>query len=229
MKDWMVDIESLGKRPGCPILSISAVAFDYEADEVDKLPLYAVVAVQPQLDAGLKIDGSTLGWWCEQGKAAQNILESSFDRPACTLPEFMDDWRKAAAKRALLKDVRVWGNGAGFDQPIITAALQASGDGDAVFWNFWNEMCYRTLKNMPVLLGQPKPDLPKPGTAHNAMSDAVAQAQGAVILLRRMAGLPASQYEPALPVAGPTDDYFVPDPMPGHMADALAEQVPKAV
>jgi exodeoxyribonuclease VIII len=76
------------------------------------------------------------------------------------------------------KDFLVWGNGADFDLPILSAAYVAAGFGGPP-WKPYNGRCYRTLKNL-------RPDVPRPerrGTAHNALDDAVFQAEHAIALL----------------------------------------------
>ncbi len=72
--------------------------------------------------------------------------------------------------------IAIWGNGAGFDQPILSAVYRAVGVVQP--WKFFNERCYRTLKNL-------YPGFPytRPKLAHHALEDAKAQAVHAVAIL----------------------------------------------
>ena len=66
----MVDIETLGREPGCVVVSIGAVEFGYGIkDELD-----LDVAPTSCQRAGLDIDAETLAWWLTQGEAARSQL-----------------------------------------------------------------------------------------------------------------------------------------------------------
>lgn len=231
LNDFMLDLETLGTRPGCPVVSIGCVGFDYRVDDVSE-PFYAIVNVQAQVRAGLTIDANTLRWWTEQSRAAQAALLSAMNdaMPLTDAVTELGEWVRTQADPGM--PVRVWGNGAGFDQPILLAAMTACGCDDRQFWNFWDERCHRTLKNLPELLGAPRIRGPKPTVAHNAGHDAKAQAIEAVMLLRSLAGLPPSRYAlragapDGLPET-PASPGIPPDPMPAHMANAMAEMVPR--
>jgi exodeoxyribonuclease VIII len=79
----------------------------------------------------------------------------------------------------LPKNVLVWGNGASFDNAILAQCYRAVGMDFP--WKFWNDRCYRTLKNLVL-------DVPfeRTGTHHNALDDARSQAIHASAILRRM-------------------------------------------
>ena len=64
----------------------------------------------------------------------------------------------------------VWGNGATFDNVILRNAYQKTGLDCP--WPFWQDRCYRTLKNLA-----PDIDRPELGTLHQALNDATVQAQ----------------------------------------------------
>jgi hypothetical protein len=63
--------------------------------------------------------------------------------------------------------VEIYGNGANFDLPILTAAYRACGL--PIPWKYYNERCYRTIKSL-----YPSVEAPKNG--HNALEDARNQA-----------------------------------------------------
>ena len=190
-KDVMLDLETLGLAPGCVVLSIGAVAFNHENPDrsrsvVHQGPLgpeyHRIIQADSSTAAGLFIDSGTMAWWERQSaEAKKTLLAAQKTRatgvkkllPACV--EF-NKWISQFGK------VRVWGNGANFDQPILRAAFTAAGVEPC--WSPFEERCYRTLKNL--VPGGPK--LERVGTYHNALDDAISQAHHAVKLLRILHG-----------------------------------------
>lgn len=161
MMNLMIDIETLGTKPGCAILSIAAVPFGPDAD--DLIPAYYhKIDRDSCTEVGLIADPITLAWWQKQNIAAyaeafsgKEHIHSALD----SLTEYCKQWEK----------IRVWGNGASFDVPLLEAAYAACNMKEP--WHYTNSMCYRTMKNL-------FPSVPylRPTTAHNALSDATAQA-----------------------------------------------------
>ena len=97
-------------------------------------------------------------------------------------------WPLDAALRAFAQFVKgaagVWGNGADFDNPILAAAYRRLNM--PLPWGAYAGRCYRTLKSL-----RPDIRLERQGTHHNALDDAVSQAEHAVRLLRALEPLPA--------------------------------------
>ena len=71
--DLMIDIESLGIKNNCPVISIGACFFDkYGIKE----KFYAVLDVAEQIDSGKRVaDASTIKWWMSQEGAAKKIFK----------------------------------------------------------------------------------------------------------------------------------------------------------
>ena len=82
----------------------------------------------------------------------------------------MVDWHKSLNDGAEKVNVCIWGNGATFDNSIVQRMFEAKGY--PVPWNTFGDRCYRTAINM---LG--RPPLVRNGTHHNALDDAIYQAQ----------------------------------------------------
>lgn len=177
----MIDLETLGTRPGCVILSIGAAVFN--AAGLDG-QFYVEIAQPTCRNAGLSVDQATLGWWMTQSEGAQAILVRtrtlSFAEgaPKTLLDALVDfsDWFETLAEKG--EATLAWGNGADFDLPILSEAYHRAG-GRAP-WKPYNGRCYRTLKNMRPGI---KLASPEPGRAHNALYDAQIQAQHAVALM----------------------------------------------
>lgn len=168
MKDVMADLETLGFTPGSAILSIGAVGFDPETGLIDDPGFYTVINVHSCVVAGLTFDQSTLDWWAKQSPEARKVIAEAWNPAA---PKLADALRAFNAYLARFPDVRVWGNGADFDNPILAAAYRATGVEPG--WKPWNGRCFRTLKNQPYAKGV---SVQRIGTYHNALNDAQTQA-----------------------------------------------------
>lgn len=167
MWEFMVDLETMSTAPNGAIISIGCVAFDVEKSILHHKEFHTGVGLQSCLDAGLVIDASTVMWWLQQDVAAQRelvelekrTLRDALLRLADYILEIEPD----------IESVKVWGNGASFDNVLLTSAYKAAGLKKP--WMFWNDRCYRTMKAM-----LPAVDVPFEGTAHNALADAKYQA-----------------------------------------------------
>jgi exodeoxyribonuclease VIII len=170
MDNVMIDLETLGRRAGCAILSIGAVAFDPDSG---KLGSEFYVVVDRQSQTALHTDPETLAWWEKQSAEARAVLT---DPTAIALGDALIKFNQYLAPYSFTK-VKIWGNGGDFDNAIMASCYAAAGL--EVPWAFWNNRCYRTLKN---LVGGPK--LTRQGTYHNALDDAKTQAEHAVQLFK---------------------------------------------
>lgn len=159
-----VDIETLGKKPFCPILTIAAVRF--EAGPMQAMePFYQPVRLESCLDLGMKVDADTLNWW--MGQPAEARTAAFDDEKAVDLPEALDRFTDWIGSRP----DRLWGNSARFDMGILEAAYTVCRK--QVPWNTWKEMDMRTLANLPGMDVVPRK---KSKVAHHALEDAIAQA-----------------------------------------------------
>ena len=176
-RDVMVDLETRGDGPGCAILSIGAVAFDPEAGWIDPDGFYAVIDANSCLVAGLRYDQGTLDWWAKQSPEARAVIDQAAGGAGQPLALALDNFAFYLSQFGGVGSVRVWGNGADFDNAILAAAARAAGRPTA--WEHWNSRCFRTLKNLFR-------DIPAPeriGVFHNALDDARTQAAHAVAIL----------------------------------------------
>jgi|SRR6267378_2123427 len=173
MKDVMVDLETLGTKPGSVILSIGAVAFD-ETGLGEQF--YRVISISSSLQAGLKEDADTKLWWSKQAPEARTVLDQATDlRIAVPLVVALTEFAQWLGSVAPLKDIKVWGNGSDFDNMMLAAAYDAVQM--SLPWRFYNNRCYRTLKNL-----LPAITFERSGVHHNALDDAMTQAAYAVVL-----------------------------------------------
>ena len=166
----MLDLETLGTKPGCVVLQIGAVEFTEKGIIEDHY-----VSIDPEncTQWGLTIEPRTAMWWFDQSQDARDfITKGKHTALDIALAEFVSAFK--------WKGKQVWANGAGFDFPILKAAFNAVGL-DAP-WQFWNECDYRTIKN---LVGRDVFDKLKvePSVTHNALADATAQAETLISML----------------------------------------------
>jgi hypothetical protein len=156
----MLDLETLGTKPGCVILSIAAVPFNMPYD-VD--PFYRKISPESAADVGLITDPATMEWWKKQGDAARDEAFSGTEDVKLVLTDFaqyISDMPSAP---------KIWGNGSDFDNPILAAAYHICEM--RVPWSFRDNRCFRTLKSEFDFLPYTPPQI-----AHNALQDAMAQA-----------------------------------------------------
>ena len=179
MQNVMLDLETLGTKPGCVILSIGAVCFDQNTGLGDTF--YAEIHGKSCLEAGLTVDPDTADWWEAREPEAKKLLERCGNAKTSTslgMSLFM--FRAWFLDKG--QDTLVWGNGADFDLPILASAYQRCGFGGPP-WLPYNGRCYRTLKNL-----YPGVKLDRTGVHHNALDDARSQAEHAMQILRAHVG-----------------------------------------
>ena len=154
----MVDIETTGIKPGCHILSIGACTFGLPVEEEKKFFLDSATMKDPRF----KTDPDTMAWWEKQTPFARSGAFSGTKKIDEVLLDF-------AFFLASFPSFRIWGNAASFDLKIIEHAYEVCQLD--LPWKFWDEMCYRTLKNLYHNI-----PFKKPSNAHSALEDALAQA-----------------------------------------------------
>jgi exodeoxyribonuclease VIII len=169
MNNVMVDLETLGNGSNSVIIALGAVEFDHATGELGR-EFYENIDAQSCVDFGLQMDVSTVMWWMQQSDEAR----AAFKKSGVSLPVVLSGF-----ERWLPHDAVVWGNGASFDNVILSNAYRKT-HGEQP-WKFWNDRCYRTLKTL-------RPDIPfvRGGTHHNALDDAKTQAVHAIAILQAL-------------------------------------------
>lgn len=161
--DIMIDLETLSTDVDGCILSIGACKFN--ADEIGNNGFYRAITLQSNLDEHRTISPSTLLWWLGQTEKAKAVLT---DAAAVPLGQALDELREWIGPNWDQK--RVYGNGADFDISMVKHAYNRQDTP----WLFYNVRCFRTIKSSDAAKRVPKP---VNAGAHNALWDAVAQAQ----------------------------------------------------
>jgi exodeoxyribonuclease VIII len=126
-------------------------------------------------------DPQTVAWWDQQlPEARDRLYANQQEKPILAVAlNDLNEWLTSTARRDNRGnlDVCVWGNGADFDNAILQAAYAELNV--PLGWPFWNNRCYRTLKNLA-----PQVKMERIGVYHNALDDALSQAMHANLILR---------------------------------------------
>ena len=159
----MLDIESLGTRPGAVILSVALVRFSDEAS------MSVNLSVPDQESFGMEIDPNTQQWWSQQDPAAF-IAATADPLPIATALPYIAQWINWAAGGG---DVLIWCHGATFDAPLLGELYRRAGV--QCPWQFWQVRDTRTLYDLACV--DPKAySVPPP---HIALNDTLAQTRAA--------------------------------------------------
>ena len=160
----MLDLESLGTRPDCAILTLGAVKFDPFTPDAFGDSLYFRIDVDEQLALGREIQQDTLNWWARQ---ADDVREEALGEEGRVSLETM--YRDL--NRFCVGVENIWCQGPAFDIVILENIYRQQGWPTP--WQFWQIRDSRTLFGVH---GDPR-EKGKAGL-HNALEDCVSQAQG---------------------------------------------------
>lgn len=173
MRDVMVDLETLGTNPRSPIASIGAVRFDPDTGELGDRFYQTVDIVGYQSTSAFMFDYSTLKWWMGLNSA---VIKSTFIDGVKPLDDVLSLFTAYIAG----DKVNLWGNGSDFDNVILGHAYDAMGRTKP--WSFGRNRCYRTMKNLGAGAHLPV----RKGLHHNALDDAVFQAQHLINIFKAL-------------------------------------------
>lgn len=168
MAHVMIDLETLGTRPGCAIASVGACVFSMKGIGNT---FYGVVDIATT--SMLSIDASTVKWWFEQSHEAQAVFRDPNMRP---LIEVLKDFRKWFDDNG---GVQVWGHGASFDAPILETAFYVRALEPP--FTFAEMRDTRTVYDLTGVY----PDRSK-GLHHHALHDAIVQAEAVIVAAQKL-------------------------------------------
>ena len=163
--DIMLDLESLGTRPDCAILTLGAVKFDPFTMDRFGDGLYLRIDVDEQLANGREVQEDTLAWWMQQ---AEDVREEALGEGPDRIK--LEDMYRQLNKFLVGVD-NIWCQGPAFDIVILENIYRQKGWPTP--WQFWQIRDSRTLFGVH---GDPR-EKGKAGL-HNALEDCISQAQG---------------------------------------------------
>nr|WP_307838066.1 3'-5' exoribonuclease [Escherichia coli] len=164
----MIDLETMGKNPDAPIISIGAIFFDPQTGDMG--PEFSKTIDLET--AGGVIDRDTIKWWLKQSREAQSAImtdEIPLDDALLQLREFIDENSGEFF-------VQVWGNGANFDNTILRRSYERQGI--PCPWRYYNDRDVRTIVELGKAIDfDARTAIPFEGERHNALDDARYQAK----------------------------------------------------
>ncbi|HGT5957419.1 TPA: 3'-5' exoribonuclease, partial [Escherichia coli] len=164
----MIDLETMGKNPDAPIISIGAIFFDPQTGDMG--PEFSKTI--DLNTAGGVIDRDVIKWWLKQSREAQSAImtdEIPLDDALLQLREFIDENSGEFF-------VQVWGNGANFDNTILRRSYERQGI--PCPWRYYNDRDVRTIVELGKAIDfDARTAIPFEGERHNALDDARYQAK----------------------------------------------------
>mgnify|MGYP000855810570 CR=1 FL=1 len=164
----MIDLETMGKNPDAPIISIGAIFFDPQTGDMG--PEFSKTIDLET--AGGVIDRDTIKWWLKQSREAQSAImtdEIPLDDALLQLREFI-------AENSGELFVQVWGNGANFDNVILRRSYERQGI--PCPWRYYNDRDVRTIIELGKSIDfDARTPIQFEGIRHNALDDARHQAK----------------------------------------------------
>ncbi|MFA8754996.1 3'-5' exonuclease [Escherichia coli] len=164
----MIELETMGKNPDAPIISIGAIFFDPQTGDMG--PEFSKTIDLET--AGGVIDRDTIKWWLKQSREAQSAImtdEIPLDDALLQLREFIDENSGEFF-------VQVWGNGANFDNTILRRSYERQGI--PCPWSYYNDRDVRTIVELGKAIDfDARTATPFEGERHNALDDARYQAK----------------------------------------------------
>lgn len=174
----MIDLETWGLYPGSAIRSIGAVAFYMQDYTIDLFTpsFYCNVDLDSCRALDMFVDPATEKWWSEQSPEARTAFDtpspisiwSAFEQFNEWLPKIFPDGTE-----------EVWSHGASFDIPLLRDVERRIGKGK-LHWNYRRERDTRTMLMLASVINMEetmKIFEQQYGTSHNALHDAIKQAQ----------------------------------------------------
>ncbi|HHX0529995.1 TPA: 3'-5' exoribonuclease domain-containing protein, partial [Escherichia coli] len=156
----MIDLETMGKNPDAPIISIGAIFFDPQTGDMG--PEFSKTIDLET--AGGVIDRDTIKWWLKQSREAQSAImtdEIPLDDALLQLREFIDENSGEFF-------VQVWGNGANFDNTILRRSYERQGI--PCPWRYYNDRDVRTIVELGKAIDfDARTAIPFEGERHNAL------------------------------------------------------------
>ena len=165
MNNIMIDIETLGRKPGCVVLSIGAVYFDPRTGETGP-EFYEEISLKDSLKNGYTIDPETLQWYASEGLTMPVHGTRMLPDVLNELKRFVMAPNTPLGELANSKgnDPIIWANSPAFDLEILSYAYGQCGWTESP-WQYWNVRDVRTLVKVAGI------DKTNRYNTHNALMD----------------------------------------------------------
>lgn len=184
MNHLMIDIETLSTQPNAVICAIGAVFFEPSTGKIGP-SFYQTIDPRTSQNCGAHISADTVMWWLKQDKEPISELVDARSHEldvVLDLSAFIEDTFPETTRKSL----KVWCKGGSFDFPIIKSAFERSSIQGLPTppWHYWNECCFRSLLAVAGVIGYAPH--PRRSVAHNALTDAIYQAEQVCEIWQRL-------------------------------------------
>jgi len=177
MKDVMLDFETLGNSKNAAVVQIGACYFDRHTGTVGKT---FSVGVTPEsaVKSGANMDASTVLWWLDQSKEAQDAV---FKGPAIDInTAFYDLNQFLSGAKA------IWSH-ATFDFVILQETMKRLSITPTYRYAAARDI--RTLQDLANVGKEALIGLHREGVHHNAIDDCIFQVKYCVLSLNKLKGV----------------------------------------
>lgn len=169
--DIMLDIETLATSPDSVILTFGAIKFDpFDSSKPMDQGIYFRVNVDEQIAMGRNVDDGTVAWWGTQSDEVREEALGENDRVS------LEDFTRQVNK-FVMNATRVWAQGPVFDIVILENLYRQLGK--PAPWQYY------TIRDSRTLLKALGDDREGGALLHNALADAVSQAQAVQSAVKR--------------------------------------------
>lgn len=179
----MIDLETIDTAPTAGILSIGIVAFNPDTGELGPT-LYRRLGYDQARMYGTE-SADTLQWWSRQNPATRSEAFTAEHDATIAAFEVAEFIRHTAG---------VWGNGATFDITITEHWLNVLGAG--VPYRYGMSRDCRTVEELARYIGITRKQFIRRGDHHNALDDAIYQAEYISGMWRGLTVRPVVQLPP---------------------------------
>ena len=160
MIDIIVDIETLGRSPRCPITQFSAVAFDRD----NNFKVVSTFDLSTEIKGEVTVNAETLKWWLEENpnlllKQLNGVHSPKYETQKGTYHPYHRYYGLCSNEKEIIKrfcdwfynltvdygerNILLWGNGILFDNRIIKEKCELYGIEYPIFYR--NDRDIRTL------------------------------------------------------------------------------------
>ena len=185
LKHIVLDLETLGVTPGCPILSIGAIGLNENYDVT--AAFYGKASIKSNLDMGFVIDADTLEWWLNQQENYPRSFTEAFHGTLDiqTLLTTYGMWESLLSESG----VYIWGNGCDFDNVILEAAYRQCKLGMKALRGNVTYVSNQSLRTIEVVAKVAKLQVRRATEfpmKHHALWDAAAEASYLQLVMREL-------------------------------------------
>lgn len=191
MRDIMLDLETLSPERDAAVIQIGACAFSLEKGigphDMPARPAPTFKVTIPWIDAIAygHLDGDTLSWWMRQSEAARESVLTPDTGSSREAAETFSGWlnRHTLEEPAGPEGIRLWAGPSDFDHPILRNLYRQLRL--PVPWDRRRVRDSKTVLDMAQTFGV---EMYKPptGVEHDALSDALWQAEQLLVMWRAL-------------------------------------------